>query len=49
MFAEEGTLAERLDDVSEMFKDNPAVMEIVHFIRADSSRPVCQPQTKRAA
>lgn len=49
LFAEEGTLAERLDDVADMFKDDAAVMEIVHFIQADSSRAVCQPQTKRAA
>lgn len=49
LFAEEGTLAERLADVSDMFKDEAAVMEIVHFIQADSSRAVCQPQTKRAA
>jgi hypothetical protein len=32
-----------------MFKDNAPVMEIVHFIQTDSSRAVCQPQTKRAA
>jgi UDP-N-acetylglucosamine acyltransferase len=49
MFAEEGTMAERLADVAQMFKENAAVMEIVHFIQADSSRAVCQPQTKRAA
>ena len=49
LFAEEGTLAERLEDVADMFKDDAAVMEIVHFIQADSSRTVCQPQTKRAA
>ncbi|MDH3239399.1 MAG: acyl-ACP--UDP-N-acetylglucosamine O-acyltransferase [Alphaproteobacteria bacterium] len=49
LFAEEGTMAERLADVADMFKDDAAVMEIVHFIQADSSRAVCQPQTKRAA
>jgi UDP-N-acetylglucosamine acyltransferase len=49
LFAEEGTLAERLEDVADMFAENAAVMEIVHFIQADSSRAVCQPQTKRAA
>jgi UDP-N-acetylglucosamine acyltransferase len=49
LFAEEGTLAERLEDVADMFSDSAAVMEIVHFIQADSSRAVCQPQTKRAA
>lgn len=49
MFAEEGTMSERLSDVAEMFKDNAPVMEIMHFIQTDSSRAVCQPQTKRAA
>lgn len=49
MFAEEGTMAERLQDVAEMFKNNAPVMEIVHFIQTDSSRAVCQPQAKRAA
>jgi UDP-N-acetylglucosamine acyltransferase len=49
MFAEEGTMFERLQDVAEMFKQNAPVMEIVHFIQTDSSRAVCQPQTKRAA
>jgi UDP-N-acetylglucosamine acyltransferase len=49
LFAEEGTMSERLSDVAEMFKDNAPVMEIVHFIQTDSSRAVCQPQTKRAA
>jgi UDP-N-acetylglucosamine acyltransferase len=43
MFAEEGTMAERLEDVAEMYKDNEAVMEIVTFIRQDSSRSICQP------
>jgi UDP-N-acetylglucosamine acyltransferase len=43
LFAEEGTMAERLDDVAEMYKDNEAVMEIVRFIRQDSSRSICQP------
>lgn len=49
LFAEEGTLSERLEDVAEMFKGNAAVMEIVDFIQVDSSRSVCQPQSKRAA
>jgi UDP-N-acetylglucosamine acyltransferase len=49
LFAEEGTMSERLSDVAEMFKDSAPVMEIVHFIQTDSSRSVCQPQIKRAA
>ncbi len=49
IFAEEGTMAERLADVAEDFADNTAVMEIVDFIRADSSRSICQPGLDDAA
>jgi UDP-N-acetylglucosamine acyltransferase len=49
LFAQEGTMAERLSDVSEMFSDNEAAMDIVEFIRSDSARPVCQPKSERAA
>ncbi len=46
LFAHEGTMAERLEDVAEMYKDNDAVMEIVGFIRSDSSRAICQPKSE---
>ncbi len=46
LFAHEGTLAERLEDVAEMYKDNDAVMDIVGFIRSDSSRAICQPKSE---
>ena len=49
LFAEEGTMAERLDDVDEMYGDNPLVMEIVAFIRDDSPRAICQPKVGDAA
>ena len=49
MFAQEGTMAERLTDVAELFGDNQAVMEIVDFIRGDSTRAICQPKLDRAA
>ncbi len=49
MFAQEGTLAERLEDVSRRFEGNEPVMEIVDFIRADSSRSICQPSLEDAA
>lgn len=49
MFAPEGTLVERLVDVAEEFHDNEPVMEIVDFIRADSSRAICQPRLEDAA
>ncbi len=49
MFAAEGTLAERLDDVAEMMSDVEPVMEIVDFIRAETSRAICQPNLDDAA
>jgi len=47
LFAEEGTLQERLADVAGMFADEPAVMDIVEFIRGDASRALCQPKSGR--
>jgi len=49
IFAQEGTLAERLEDVAEDFSDNEPVMEILDFIRKDSSRAICQPGMDDAA
>jgi UDP-N-acetylglucosamine acyltransferase len=44
IFAAEGTMAERIEDAAEMFKGSTAVMDVVDFIRADSSRAICQPR-----
>ncbi|MCH7864096.1 MAG: acyl-ACP--UDP-N-acetylglucosamine O-acyltransferase [Proteobacteria bacterium] len=49
IFAQEGTLTERLEDVAELFMENAAVMDIVNFIQADSSRSICQPSMEDAA
>lgn len=49
LFAAEGTLTERVTDVAEMFGESPPVMEIIEFIRADSSRPIMQHNTGRPA
>ena len=49
LFAQEGTMHERLVDVAAMFADHEQVMEIVAFIQADSSRALCQPKLDRAA
>ncbi len=49
IFAQEGTLSERLQDVGELFPDNEPVMEIVNFIKSDSSRSICQPQNMEDA
>jgi UDP-N-acetylglucosamine acyltransferase len=44
LFAQEGTLLERVDDVAEEFKDHPTVMEIVAFIKAGGKRSMCTPK-----
>ncbi|HJO73603.1 MAG TPA: acyl-ACP--UDP-N-acetylglucosamine O-acyltransferase [Rhodospirillales bacterium] len=49
IFAEEGTFAERIVDVAELFPDNEPVQDIINFINADSSRAICQPKLKDAA
>ena len=49
LFAPEGTMTERLNDVAELMPEIEPVMEIVQFIRADSSRSICQPHMEDAA
>ena len=44
LFATEGTLLERLEDVEKMFNDDPHVQRIVRFIKANSSRSLCVPR-----
>jgi UDP-N-acetylglucosamine acyltransferase len=44
LFAPEGTLQERIDDVAETYGASPEVSEIVDFIRADANRPLCLPK-----
>ena len=48
LFANEGTLMERVEDVAGEFKDNPIVTEIVAFIRAGGKRPLCTPRNGEA-
>ncbi|WP_374470576.1 acyl-ACP--UDP-N-acetylglucosamine O-acyltransferase [Phenylobacterium sp.] len=43
LFADEGTFQERLEDTAETYAASPEVMEIIDFIRADASRPLCLP------
>jgi len=43
LFASEGTFQERLQEVADEFSGCAPVMEIVDFIREDSSRKICQP------
>jgi UDP-N-acetylglucosamine acyltransferase len=47
LFAAEGSLEERLQDVAGMYRENEAVMEIVEFIRSRASRSLCLPTTGR--
>lgn len=44
LFAQEGTLLERVADVTEEFRDHPTVMEIVAFIKAGGKRSMCMPK-----
>jgi UDP-N-acetylglucosamine acyltransferase len=44
LFAQEGTMQERLSDVAELFEDSGPVIDIIEFIRVDSSRAICQPK-----
>ncbi|HVI30537.1 acyl-ACP--UDP-N-acetylglucosamine O-acyltransferase [Phenylobacterium sp.] len=44
LFADEGTFQERLDDTIETYSSSPEVMEIIDFIRADATRPLCLPE-----
>jgi UDP-N-acetylglucosamine acyltransferase len=43
LFASEGTLMERLEDVENMFSANPLVRQIVEFIKSHSDRSFCVP------
>lgn len=43
LFADEGTLQERVEDVARVFANSPEVSEIIEFIQADSARPLCLP------
>ncbi len=44
LFAPEGTLQERLEEVAKLFNEQAEVMEIITFIRA-STRNICTPQS----
>ena len=45
MFAAEGTMAERVTDVSSEYSGHPIVVEIVEFIRAGGKRSLCTPRS----
>ncbi len=49
LFAQEGTLAERVEEVSKDFEDVGPVMEIITFLKAESMRSVCTPKYDSSA
>jgi UDP-N-acetylglucosamine acyltransferase len=48
LFASEGTLMERLEDVENMFSANPLVKQIIDFIETESDRSFCVPNNAAA-
>jgi UDP-N-acetylglucosamine acyltransferase len=44
LFADEGTLMERVDDVAQEFGGHPIVLEIIEFIRVGGKRSICTPR-----
>lgn len=49
LFAPEGTMAERIEEVSAQFRGVAPVLEILDFMTVDSSRAICQPKSETAA
>ena len=47
LFSDEGTLMERVQDVAQMFPDEPIVRDVVEFIRAGGDRSLCMPRAGR--
>lgn len=47
LFAYEGTFAERIEDAAKLYADEPLVMEIIEFIRAQSGRNLTLPDMRR--
>lgn len=46
LFAEEGTFAERLEDVQRIYGNQALVMDIIEFIRGKDKRNICMPNMK---
>jgi UDP-N-acetylglucosamine acyltransferase len=44
LFAPEGTLKERVEDVAGEFEAHPLIHEILDFIRAGGDRAICVPR-----
>lgn len=48
LFADEGTLAERVEDVASEFASHPLMLEILDFIRTGGDRAICIPRDVNA-
>lgn len=48
LFADEGTLSERVEDVAAEFAEHPLIHEILDFIRAGGDRGICVPRDVNA-
>jgi len=46
MFGADGTLAERIEEVSRTYSDSPIVRQVIEFARAKSGRGLCQPRAQ---
>lgn len=44
LFAHEGTMAERLDEVARLYQNQEHIGSVLEFIRARTSRALCQPR-----
>lgn len=49
LFADEGTLKERVEDVAAAFPDHPQVQEVLTFIREGGDRAICMPREAASA
>jgi UDP-N-acetylglucosamine acyltransferase len=47
LFAEEGTLQERIEDVASDFAADPIVGEIIGFLRSSGNRSICTPRDSK--
>src|SRR3546814_16210853 len=48
LFAEEGTLSERVDDVARLFGDNTTLMDVIALLRTETNRGMTKPGRSNA-
>lgn len=49
IFSSEGTLRERVEDATELFRQEPLVQDVVSFISNETGRPLCMPRNGHQA